>query len=274
MEFSYSISKAQYLRGAKLGSKPLPFLFKLGFILVGFWFIVLVSLILLWLLVQLTSPSPAVLQVHGHRPAAIAWRPLVPVFVFSMGATALFAYRPIALRRAYRRDLDMKGAFTATITPESISIQSSSGASSQSGWREFKERRERSGLVVLIEQSEAVRTLNVARLTQPERDELCSILGAALPKKIAQSNWPIPEQLDRRFRVYPNAAAGSESPARRFDVSTFENALALVRFGGFRFGHFGSRGGGSGLLFLVGVVFAGALIWAITRPARNVSTTN
>jgi hypothetical protein len=68
--------------------------------------------------------------------------------------------------------------------------------------------------------------------------------------------------------------AGLEKPAWRIDVSSFENALALVRFGGFRFGHFGSRGGGSGLLFLVGLVFAGALIWTLTRPSRNPSTGN
>jgi hypothetical protein len=52
-------------------------------------------------------------------------------------------------------------------------------------------------------------------------------------------------------------------------VATFENALALVRFGGFRFGHFGGRGGGSGLLFLVGLIFAGGLIWALTRPKQS-----
>ena len=57
-------------------------------------------------------------------------------------------------------------------------------------------------------------------------------------------------------------------------MATLGNALALVRFGGFRFGHFGGRGGESGLLFLVGLVFAGALIWAITRPGRNPSASN
>jgi hypothetical protein len=55
----------------------------------------------------------------------------------------------------------------------------------------------------------------------------------------------------------------------RIHVATFENALALVRFGGFRFGHFGGRGGGSGLLFVIGLVFAGGLIWALTRPRQS-----
>jgi len=48
------------------------------------------------------------------------------------------------------------------------------------------------------------------------------------------------------------------------------NALALARFGFF---HFGGRGGGSGLV-LIGLVFAGVLIWAISRPGRSESAKN
>lgn len=40
------------------------------------------------------------------------------------------------------------------------------------------------------------------------------------------------------------------------------NALAMVRFGGFRFGH----GGGDGIgLLLMGVVVFGVLIWALSH---------
>jgi hypothetical protein len=51
-------------------------------------------------------------------------------------------------------------------------------------------------------------------------------------------------------------------------MTTFANALAL------RFGHFGHvhGGGRSDILLLVGVVFAGALIWAISRPSRNTAS--
>lgn len=49
-------------------------------------------------------------------------------------------------------------------------------------------------------------------------------------------------------------------------MASFENALAMARFGGF---HFGGRGGGSGLLFVIGLLFAGALIWALTRPKQS-----
>jgi hypothetical protein len=48
--------------------------------------------------------------------------------------------------------------------------------------------------------------------------------------------------------------------------TTTANALALVRFGGF---HGGRGGGGDFVLLLVGVLFAGALIWAISRPNRT-----
>jgi hypothetical protein len=49
-------------------------------------------------------------------------------------------------------------------------------------------------------------------------------------------------------------------------MATLGNTLALMRFG-----HFGGRGGASGLLFVVGLLFAGVLIWAITRqrPSAN-----
>jgi hypothetical protein len=53
-------------------------------------------------------------------------------------------------------------------------------------------------------------------------------------------------------------------------MATLANALALLRFGHFRFHHLGHFGrGGSGILLLVGVVFAGVLIWALTRSRQS-----
>jgi hypothetical protein len=52
-------------------------------------------------------------------------------------------------------------------------------------------------------------------------------------------------------------------------MASFENALAMARFGWFRFGHFGGRGGASGVLLLVGLAFAGVLIWAVSRPRQS-----
>ncbi|HEY5083056.1 MAG TPA: hypothetical protein VII48_00920 [Rhizomicrobium sp.] len=49
-------------------------------------------------------------------------------------------------------------------------------------------------------------------------------------------------------------------------LASTANALALVRFGG---PHFGGRGAGDFILLLIGLVFAGALIWAISRPGRT-----
>ena len=48
-------------------------------------------------------------------------------------------------------------------------------------------------------------------------------------------------------------------------MATTANALALVRLGGFH----GGRGGGDFVLLLVGLLFAGALIWTISRPNRT-----
>ena len=52
-------------------------------------------------------------------------------------------------------------------------------------------------------------------------------------------------------------------------MAALAETLALMRFGALRLHPFYGRGTGP---LLVGLVFAGALIWAITRPARNSMT--
>jgi hypothetical protein len=57
-------------------------------------------------------------------------------------------------------------------------------------------------------------------------------------------------------------------PGREAMLTQAAYTLALARFGGFHFAHGGGPGGGTALV-LVGLVFAGVLIWAISRPSRN-----
>jgi hypothetical protein len=45
------------------------------------------------------------------------------------------------------------------------------------------------------------------------------------------------------------------------------NALALVRFGGFRLFHGG--GHGSFAWLLIGLVAIGIIVWAVSRPGKN-----
>lgn len=52
-------------------------------------------------------------------------------------------------------------------------------------------------------------------------------------------------------------------------MASLANALAFARFGWHRFGHFGGRDGESGFLFVIGLLFAGVLVWAITRPRHS-----
>ncbi|MGB6690725.1 MAG: hypothetical protein WBE76_23055 [Terracidiphilus sp.] len=54
-------------------------------------------------------------------------------------------------------------------------------------------------------------------------------------------------------------------------MAAIANSLALLRFGHFGFGHLGGRGGSAGFLFVIGLLFAGVLIWALTRPQRRES---
>jgi hypothetical protein len=85
------------------------------------------------------------------------------------------------------------------------------------------------------------------------------------------SRKKLPEQLGLQDRVPTDEGVGDDVRLRRDSMLTATtNALALARFGFF---HFGGRGGGSGLV-LIGLVFAGVLIWAISRPGRSESAKN
>jgi hypothetical protein len=44
------------------------------------------------------------------------------------------------------------------------------------------------------------------------------------------------------------------------------DALALALF---RFFHFGGRGGGAFVMILLGLIFAGVLVWVIQRSGRS-----
>jgi hypothetical protein len=54
-------------------------------------------------------------------------------------------------------------------------------------------------------------------------------------------------------------------PPRRFSMSTLTHSMAFLLLRGFRFG----GGGGAGILLLVGLVFAGALVWALVGSNKT-----
>jgi len=189
MEFTYKVSEAEFLSAWKLRERSFSSrLFRGVFLFVGFWVVVLVGLILLWGVVQYTGASP--MQHPSDHPAGISRflgamaLNLGPFFV-AFGILAFVAIRlgPQSSRRSYRNDPQMQGEFTVDLTPDSISIQNSVGTSSRSGWSLYKYWREGKDLLLLGLHSGELFVLSLAGLSEPQRDELRSILGAALPRK-------------------------------------------------------------------------------------------
>lgn len=83
----------------------------------------------------------------------------------------------------YRKDPQMQGEFTVNIAPAGISIRNTAGTSSQSGWNIYESWRDAKDLIVLKYFSGAQFILNIAGLSDMQRQELRSTLGNALPKR-------------------------------------------------------------------------------------------
>jgi hypothetical protein len=193
MEFSYKLTEAEYIRASKLGRKMSS---QTTFKMVMFWLFILVCLILLWTVVQKSKQhagdfdqQPAV-ETQDNEPESHA--PLMSALLENMGPFVLlggvwifilFYLGPIRMRRIYRKDPFMQGQFTVNITPGSISTRNTAGMSSQTGWNVYKSWREKNGVVVLVFQSGACFGMSLAGLSEPQREEIRGILGAALPKK-------------------------------------------------------------------------------------------
>jgi hypothetical protein len=192
MEFSYKLSEAEFLCANKLRNKgnPVFVIFKVIRGLILFWICVFVCFILVWVLVQRGASSPAVaLQpTTGHVGAGHLLMALTIIFgpfALILGAVIflLVGLEPMLARRSYRKDPSMQGQFTVNITPDSIHMQNTGGTSSNSAWNLYSYWRERKGVIILMFHSGAYSIVSLAGLSEPQRDELRSILSAALPKR-------------------------------------------------------------------------------------------
>jgi hypothetical protein len=79
----------------------------------------------------------------------------------------------------------MQGKFTVNITRQSISVQNSTGTFHRSGWEPYRVWYETKGVILLFSRP-AVHSLivNLAGLSESQRDELRGILNEAVPKKL------------------------------------------------------------------------------------------
>ncbi len=217
MEFSYRISEAQFLQARKLGLERRSKHANVQTIL--FWVFIAICLLLLWVIVQKSAPQPrseapahtasmsdaqttenptpsneALPQPSGSaghdshaKPAntplapLLNWGPFVAILL--VWIFLLARYGPMRLRRMYRKNPLMQGEFTVNITPTAISIRNTAGTSSQYGWNIYEYWRERKDLIVLKYFSEGQFILNVAGLSDIQREELRSTLANAMPRR-------------------------------------------------------------------------------------------
>jgi len=179
MEFSYTVSEADYVAGWKL-RRPRRLLKS-----AMFWVFILVCVILLWGVVtrshdaQPVEPEPASRAstdpVHGVIVNVLPFVLIVGIWIFmlsQMGTT---------IRRFYRKDPLMKGVFTVTIVPEKIAIANTAGFSSEGRWSLYQSWREGKNVIGLLMHTGAWFVLVVSGLSEPQRNELREILTSALP---------------------------------------------------------------------------------------------
>jgi len=161
-----------------------------------FWLFILACLMLLFSVWQKSAQRPnapdapiadqtSIAETPNSTPTARAVLENVGPFLLLIGIwiLTLVWFIPMRLRRIYRRDPFMQGEFTVDITPVSISIRNTAGTTSQTGWNVYERWREGKGLIVLTLHSGGCFAMNIASLSDVQRDELRGILSVALPKR-------------------------------------------------------------------------------------------
>jgi hypothetical protein len=200
MEFSYTISEAEYMQAWKLRRKTLRKRSALRRVI--FWVFIFVCLLLLWVVVLQknnqagnqppASETSADCSAAGVNPpthgnpflTSSFWLNVGPyVSLAGLWVFLYFRYVPARLRKLYLNDPMMQGTFTVSLAPDSISIQNTAGSSARATWNIYERWHEGKSVVILIIRSQAYLILSVSALSDAQRTELRSILAAALPQK-------------------------------------------------------------------------------------------
>lgn len=188
MEFSYRISEAEYLNAFNPKFKGR---MKSVVKTILFWIIVLACLMVLITWLQHSSHRAPVVQpqaVHRVGPNYNAWDYIEGFGPLLLAVVTLVLFPSLAprfQRRRYWKDPAMQGLFTVNITRESISVQNSAGTFHRSGWEPYRVWYEMKGVIVLFSHPAAhPMIVNLAGLSESQRDELRGILSTAIPKKL------------------------------------------------------------------------------------------
>ena len=188
MEFSYRISEEDYLKAfnPKFMGRT-----KSVVKTILFWIIILACLMVL-----VTWPQHSPQRAPAVRPPAVhsvssghnAWDYIEGFGQLLLAVVTLVllpVLTPKLQRRRYRKDPGMQGQFTVNITLESISVQNSTGTFHRSGWEPYRVWYETKGVMVLFSRPAAHSMIvNLAGLSESQRDELRGILSEAIPKKL------------------------------------------------------------------------------------------
>jgi hypothetical protein len=185
MEFSYKVSRDQYLRAKRLAVRPSFVSWLRRRVFVSFLLLFCLALLIL---VSQQHPSPVasapITQQTAHENFWATTISYVMFFaVLGVSGYSLLGKGWLRDRRLYRDDPLMQGEITANITSDSISTRNSAGATSETRWNAFERWIERKDMVVVVMRSEANIILNIAALSEIQRSELRGILSTALPKK-------------------------------------------------------------------------------------------
>lgn len=198
MEFTYSISEEEYVKANKLARKMMRSSIRKT---VLFWLFVVVCLTLLFLVVQkdhVASQDPGsstqteeTVQVQSGAPevstSVAAHNALVNIAplaaVLGIWAGIFFFWIPYQVRRQYRRDPNYQGVMTVTLNADTVALRSTTGLSWQVGWNSVDRWRERNDFLLLQMKSRGFLFASVRNLSEPEREDLRTILAEALRKK-------------------------------------------------------------------------------------------
>jgi hypothetical protein len=189
MEFSYKVSEADYLAAWKLRIKTMRSRSVVKTVM--FWVFILVCLILFWTIVQKTNhqplPRPDESEFSTPAPAPTSKSLLMNagplVLIAGVWISIVFVWVPRRVRHIYRKDPSMQGEFTIDVTQSAISTRNTAGTTSSAGWNIYESWSEKKDVIILVFRSGAYFILSLSGLGPAQRDELRSILSAALPKK-------------------------------------------------------------------------------------------
>lgn len=184
MEFSYRISEADYLAAWKMQLKNTSRSRDLRSIAI--WVGINVCLLIGWFVVSHRPVS--VLEIESPSRSASSTSLMSSILVV-IGLVVLgnvlyrVKKRSSLLREMYWKNPVMQGEFTVEATSEEVKSRNTAGTSSASKWDVYESWSEEKNLMLLTMRNETFSILNLAALSAQQRDELRTIIAAALPKK-------------------------------------------------------------------------------------------